>query len=319
MSAVSLQSPNLLPSALAWYDTGQLLRYWPAAQGIENANYFVHTGQGDYVLTFLLRESYAGTAYFTILDRLYEAGLPVAPPLPARDGRLQVELDGVPVILQRRLPGSHVTIPTEGQLTALGRLLARVHQHTADLGTRVPLHPRGMMWLRDTAARVSGRLGFRAADLLESSLKSTHSLLRRHDVQELPQGVIHADVFRDNVLFRDNTLTGLVDFHQAARGYWIYDLAVAANDWCCDVNGQLNPDKALALLKGYHAQRPLTRSEIWLFSPFRVMAALSFWLSRLDTTLLANETIRTKNPREMEQLLLALRGGFHYFDERLFG
>ena len=110
-------------------------------------------------------------------------------------------------------------------------------------------------------------------------------MLRREDVKRLPRGVIHGDVFRDNVLFSERGLTGVLDFHHAATGYWIYDLAVVANDWCNDNSGVLDPDRVLALLRAYHAIRPLTPPEVWYFPVFALYAATAFWLSRLTVAL----------------------------------
>ena len=96
---------------------------------------------------------------------------------------------------------------------------------------------------------------------------------------------MHGDLFRDNVLFNEWGLTGVLDFHHAARGVLIYDLAVAANDWCTDSTGLMNPDRATTLLRAYHRIRPLSRSEIRLFPTFALYGALAFWLSRLAVSI----------------------------------
>jgi len=312
------QSP--IDDALARYPVGRLLRYWPASHGIENTNYFVRTTDGEFVLTLMERQPFAGDAYFTILDTLAHAGLPVAAPIADRLGNVSTQIQGRAAILQHRLPGSHVALPTEIQLQALGRLIARLHIESAGISSRIPAHPRDLAWMKMACESLTSRMRYSSARLMEESLLTVSTLLAREDVALLPAGVVHGDIFRDNVLFQEDALCGIIDFHQAAHGTWLFDLAVAANDWCCDVTGQLNRGKTLALLKGYHTQRPLNRQEIWFFSPFRLYAALTFWLARQEVYLQVQQglPVRSKNPRDMEAIILMLRRGFDYFDERLF-
>ncbi len=324
MNASSLLDPlldqNPVDDALARYSVGRLLRYWPASHGIENTNYFIRTTDGEFVLTLMERKPFAGGAYYTILDTLMQAGLPVAAPIVDRHGARSSQVRGRTTILQRRLPGSHVALPTEVQLQALGRLIARLHIESQGISSMVPVHPRDLTWMSGTRDSLTTRMRYASACLMEESLATVSTLLKREDVAMLPTGVIHGDIFRDNVLFQDDALCGIIDFHQAAHGVWLFDLAVAANDWCCDVTGQLNREKAFALLKGYHTQRPLSRQEIWFFSPFRLYAALMFWLARQEVYLQAQQglPVRSKNPRDMEAIVMMLRRGFDYFDERLF-
>ena len=324
MNASSLLNPlldqNPVDEALARHSVGRLLRYWPASHGIENTNYFIRTTDGEFVLTLMEREPFAGNAYFTILDTLSHAGLPVAAPIVDRHGAMSSQVQGRTTILQRRLPGFHVALPTEIQLQALGRLIARLHIESQGIASMVPAHPRDLGWMSRTCESLTAHMRYASARLMEDSLATVTTLLRREDVAMLPTGVIHGDIFRDNVLFQDDALCGIIDFHQAAHGTWLLDLAVAANDWCCDARGQLNREKAYALLKGYHTQRPLSRQEFWFFSPFRLYAAFMFWLARQEVYQQAQQglQVRSKNPRDMEAIVTMLLRGFDYFDERLF-
>jgi len=320
LNAITLLSQHVVEEALAHYNIGRLLRCWPANGGIENTNYFLGTTSGDYVLTLLERPPYSGDEYFNLLLQLDDAGLPVPAPLPDRRGRLDLMLQGKTAMLQRKLPGSHATLPTEAQLAALGRVVARLHLTAAPVASRIPAHPRDSQWLQQRAAACYGRVGFSSAASLETALTTIQSILGRADVGALPRGVIHGDIFRDNVLFDHNTLTGIIDFHHAAHGPLIFDLGVIVNDWCCDVTGQLNTEKLMALMRGYHGVRELSRQELWFFSPFRLYAATSFWLWRLHISIEAsgNPATRTLNPREMERIVQNLLRGFDYIDERIF-
>ncbi len=154
-----------------------------------------------------------------------------------------------------------------------------------------------------------------ARDIVES----IGSMLRREDVQRLPRGIIHGDIFRDSVLFSERGLTGVLDFHHAAAGYWIYDLAVAANDWCNDNSGVLDSDRTLALLRAYHAIRPLTPTEAWHFPMFALYAAAAFWLSRLtvDMRRKSQPRARVNNPEEFQRIVQQHAARFYYLDARL--
>ena len=126
--------------------------------------------------------------------------------------------------------------------------------------------------------------------------------------------MIHGDLFRDNVLFNERGLTGVLDFHHASTGYWLFDLAVIANDWCTDSQGRLDPDRTQALLVAYHRIRPLTEAEVWFFTSFALYAALCFWTSRLSVALKAREEtgLRSKNPEEFRRIVMQhLRHPFH--------
>ena len=140
--------------------------------------------------------------------------------------------------------------------------------------------------------------------LLDTLLGNATETLRRAEADRLPKGVIHGDLFRDNVLFEGDRLTGLLDFHHAAVGYLIYDLAVAANDWCSLPDGRLNASQANALLAAYHRIRPLTDTELAAFPDFMAYAALAFWLSRLSAASKARSglPVRVKDPDEFRRI-----------------
>lgn len=140
--------------------------------------------------------------------------------------------------------------------------------------------------------------------LLDALLGNATETLRQAEASRLPKGVIHGDLFRDNVLFEGDGLTGLLDFHHAAVGYLIYDLAVAANDWCSLPDGRLNASQANALLAAYHRIRPLTDTELAAFPDFMAYAALAFWLSRLSAASKAQSglPVRVKDPDEFRRI-----------------
>jgi homoserine kinase type II len=312
-----------LEHTIASYGVGELVRYWPAANGIENSNYFIRTMEAgrerDFVLTVLEQPSNAGGAYVPLLDLCVSAGLPVARVLRNASGEAMDRCNGKLSILSQRLPGRHVYNPTQKQVASLARFVAHFHQATVGWTHPVPEYPRNAAWLAHQCELVKSHLPYLSRRLLEDSVREVSSLLSRSDTANLPAGVIHGDLFRDNVLFNERGLTGVLDFHHAARGPLIYDLAVAANDWCTDSAGVLDPERTLALLRAYHQVRPLNGTELRLFPAFALYGALAFWLSRLGV---AKEQIRShggrfNNPEEFERIVSQHKAHFFYLDERL--
>ncbi len=322
MNAITQLPESHLTETLARYDVGDLSHYWPAANGIENSNYFVRTQRDgrdhEFVLTILEQTSAADGAYAPMMLRLSEVGLPVAPPLPNRAGYLFDEAAGKPAMLQLRLRGQHIYNPTTLQLQAIARFVARMHLAMQDPHAALPAYPRNGEWLEERVALLKGFVPYGEQMLLENAVAKCRSLLSRHDVAELPQGMIHGDLFRDNVLFDQLGLTGVLDFHHASHGYWIYDLAVIANDWCSDASGALDPDRTLSLLRAYHEIRPLTAQELWFFGAFTLYAATAFWLSRLSVAVNREgaQFIRFKNPDEFKAIVRHLSAHMLYVDPR---
>ncbi|MEM9623639.1 MAG: homoserine kinase [Pseudomonadota bacterium] len=322
MNAVTQLEPQTMEATLANYAIGDLQRYWPAANGIENSNYFVQAikdkSRQEYVLTIMEQAANAADAYVPMMDTLEAGGLPVAPPLRNRANQAIDEVAGKPAMLQRRLPGQHTYNPTIRQISALGRFIARMHQTMHQAPVSLPQHPRDLHWLKERKDMVNGYLAYADQALINDSVNRIASLLARTDVQNLPQGMIHGDLFRDNVLFNEHGLSGVLDFHHAAQGWYIYDLAVAANDWCNDAGGGLDPERTLQLLRAYHQIRPLTSAELWFFSSFALYAGVSFWLSRLAVALSRDNAglVRFKNPDEFRTIVQHHHRHAFYFDER---
>ena len=323
MNAITALDLLHLEETVSRYDVGELVRYWPAQTGTANSSYFLRTmhdgREREFILTVIEQPSIAGGPFVSLLDACASDGLPVASVIRNFEGNPYDRLDGNAILLTPRLPGRHVYNPTVKQVQALARFVGRFHITCASAGLRMPTYPRGPQWLHDQFARIGADIGFGRRDLLAETVGKVVSMLERHDVRELPTGIIHADLFRDNVLFNERGLTGVLDFHNAAQGYLIYDLAVAANDWCNDGNGILDPERTLALLRAYQQIRPLTRHELWFFSGFTLYAALVFWLLRLSFAAHPEHAgeVRFNNPEELQRIVEQHSAHFFYLDERL--
>lgn len=283
----------------------------PIHHGIENSNFFLTlqlNGEAvESVLTVFEALRPSQLPFFVdLLARLAAVGLPVpaALSLPVEQ---PLQLAEKPALISRRLHGSHPLQPTATQCLEVGNALATLHGATLSLSARPvqdwPLAhclARGRFW--------QGLLSGDSAATLRAALE----VLAAADFSALPTGLVHADLFRDNVLFDGDALTGLLDFYAACEDAWLYDLAVTANDFCRAEDGaRLAPDLVAALLAGYQQQRPLTPAERAAWPAMLLRASLRFWLSRLEQAAkniaegVDPDLVQTKDPVEFERVTAA--------------
>lgn len=286
---------------LADYTVGELVDSSAIQTGIENTNYFVTTTQGKFVLTLFETVSESDLPYFLdLMGWLAERGVPSAHPIANRRGEYLFRMCERPAALVGRLPGQSVLDPTPMQCAAAGRLLGRLHRAGRGFSQARP-NPRGADWRRACAEALMPRLSGEEAGLLRREI----GVQEQRPAAELPQGVIHADLFRDNVLFENDTVSGVVDFYYACTDSLIFDLAVTANDWCTDADGRWRSPLIVALLDGYQQERTLTETEIEAWARVVRAAALRFWLSRLKDKYYprVDSDNYTKDPAEYRRIL----------------
>lgn len=264
------------------FSLGRLRRYEGVASGIENSNFFVDSERGAFVLTVFERLTFAQLPfYLELMLHLARRGLPVPAPCETRAGTLLAEARGKPVAIVDRLPGRWIEAPDAGHCARLGDLIARMHLAAQDFPRFQP-NLRGIGWWKDALARLEPKLPDATFQVLAEEVIFQDSFFRSPAFEQLPSGPVHADLFRDNVLWRDGRLTGVIDFYFAGCTLWLYDLAVAVNDWCVDLaTARFDPPRAQALLGAYHAVRPLTALERDCWRTVLRAAALRFWISRL--------------------------------------
>jgi homoserine kinase type II len=254
--------------------------------GIENTNYYATTARGQWVLTLFERLDEAQLPYYLqLMQHLAARGIPVPAPQPDGDGHLVHTVAGKPAAVVTRLPGSHRMRPDADHCAQVGQMLGRMHVAGADFKLDQP-HPRGLPWWRETVPVVLPHLAPDQAELLQQELAFQTHLAASAAGQALPRGPIHADLFRDNVMFDDTAgpdrLCGFFDFYFAGTDTLLFDLAVCLNDWCCDHDsGALNQVLATAFVDAYQRARPLTGHEQRALPALLRAAALRFWISRL--------------------------------------
>lgn len=265
-----------LAALLRRYRVGGLLGFEGIEAGIENTNYFVDTSTGRYVLTlFEIIDPPQLAVFLALLEFLAGRGVPCARPVPDRRGRLLQSFLARPAALVERLPGASVNAPSRAHCREVGRALAALHRAGRGYPGVVP-DIRGRAWHRSVAERLLGVLPAGEAALLRAELCTLSPL----EASPLPAGVIHADLFRDNVLFEGGRLSGILDFYYAFTGPLLYDLAVTANAWCARADGGLDEARLQALAGAYAAARPLQRDEVGAWPTMLCAAALRYWLSR---------------------------------------
>jgi len=294
-----------LTDLLARYDVGELVSFTGIQDGVENSNFFVTTTAATYVVTVFEKHPPEEVPYFLHLTaHLAAQGVPCAAPVADAQGGFLQTVRGKPTALIERLPGRTLTTPEASHCAAVGRAMAQMHVAAASFD-RHHANERGPRWWLATARKLRDRVD--ADDRAVLDAECEHQ--RRQRGVQLPSGTIHADLFRDNVLFDGDRLAGMIDFNYACDDCLLYDVAVAVNDWCGDVEGRLEPVRARALLEAYHALRPFTAAEARHWSTMLRAGALRFWLSRLLDLHYPRpaEVPHVKDPDEYRRVLLARR------------
>jgi homoserine kinase type II len=301
MSVYTKVTEAQLADWLKAYSVGAPVELRGIAAGIENTNYFVTTTHGRYVLTLFERlPAEALPFYLGLMAHLARHGLPCPSPIADRQNRLLSALNGKPAALVTRLPGATITAPTPAHCAEVGAVLADMHVAGQSYPGTLE-NPRGPRWWREAAREVLPFLDEPRTRLLESELEF-QSRFRRLDLQ---RGPVHADLFRDNVLFEGTRIGGVVDFYFAGVDAWLFDVAVTLNDWCIEAEGTLDRPRADAFLAAYHAVRPFTAAERDAWQVMLRAAALRFWLSRLHDFHLPRpgELVHAHDPEHFRRIL----------------
>jgi len=302
-TAVSLDD---LHQWIKQFPLGQAVGLEGISSGIDNSNFFLTTETGQYVLTIFENLRFEQLPFYvSLMAHLAARGIPVPAPVANRDGALVVPLHGKPAIIVSRLSGASQLDPQPVHCAEVGRMLARMHLAAQDFALQQP-NLRGLDWWADTAPAVLPFLNQDEASLLGSEVAFQRDVAGQASYAQLPRGPVHADLFRNNVMFEGERLSGCFDFYFAGVDTWLYDVAVTVNDWCIDLaSGELDPARVRALLDAYHAVRPFTAGEAEAWQPLLRAGALRFWLSRLYDLHLprAAELLTPHDPTHFERIL----------------
>ncbi|MCY1165114.1 MAG: homoserine kinase [Pseudomonadota bacterium] len=291
---------------LSALDLGQLQNIKGAAGGIENTNYFVDTDQGQYVLTLFERLTFEQLPFYLhLMKHLAGCGIPVPNPAAAKNGDILHKLKGKPAAVVNKLRGHSELAPTADHCAGVGEMLARMHLAGLDYPHHQP-NLRGLPWWNSTAPVVLQHTTAEQGKLLLGELAYQNHIAESSAYRTLPRGPIHADLFRDNVMFEDGRLTGFFDFYFAGYDTFLFDIGVCLNDWCVDLpTGRHDAGRADAFLAAYQTVRKLTAAERTLLPAALRAGALRFWISRLWDFHLPREAtvLQAHDPGHFERVL----------------
>ena len=294
-----------LERLLGDYAIGEAKSFKGIAEGVENSNFLLQTTTGDYILTLYEKRVSAGDLPFFLglLDHLAVRGVACPLPVQTKSGARWIELNGRPAAVLTYLDGLSLRRPEAGHCAAVGTALAELHEAGRDfpLKRMNALSLAGWHTLADATLAEADGVQKGLAELIASSLKAFDA----HWPSGLPSGVIHADLFPDNVLFLHGKVSGLIDFYFACNDAYAYDLAIMLNAWCFETDGSYNVTKGRALVNAYNARRPLSQAEYDALPVLARGAALRFLLTRLFDWLRRdpNALVRPKDPLDYSRRL----------------
>ena len=282
MAVFTALTRDEIVALLAGYSVGDLVDFEGIPSGIENSNFFLTTTQGRFVLTVFERlDAEHLPFYLGLMKHLAQRGLPVPEPAATASGSLLSTVRGKAAAIVSRVPGRAVLDPTPAQCGQVGHFLANMHDQARDFPLFQP-NLRGIGWWKSALPKLEPLIPEDQFQELAEEVIFQDTFVRSARFERLPAGPIHADLFRDNVLFDGGHIGGVIDFYFAGCSAWLFDLAVTVNDWCVDrSSGDFDRPRAEAMLRAYHEVRALTDLEHQVWRTALRAAALRFWISRL--------------------------------------
>jgi homoserine kinase type II len=302
MAVFTTFSRPALERYIVMFGLGDLESFEPIETGIENSNYFVTLDNtAEFVLTIAEYLNFEDIPFFNeLFTQMARSGLPVPNPARTLDGMASTIFCGKPAWLFPRLTGEHPLMPEISQCLAIGKALAELHAAAASARYKRD-NPYDIKWIGATLRARGGMLEKEDRLMLEAVFTEYRGL--EEAAPDLPTGIIHGDLFRDNALFEGDTLTGIIDFYHACQDFLAQDIAITINDWCMTSEGLTDNDRMAALLSGYESVRPLTTQERRHLPLFRRNAAMRFILTRL---LSGDEEGHLKDPEEFLKIARSL-------------
>ncbi|HEX5391428.1 MAG TPA: homoserine kinase [Burkholderiaceae bacterium] len=310
MAVFTEVSPADATALLKSLELGELVELKGISGGIENTNYFLTSerdgSQRQHVLTLFERLSFEQLPFYLhLMQHLAAHGIPVPNPVATPKGEILLKVKGKPAALVNRLSGHSELAPTTDHCAQVGAMLARMHLAGRDYPRHQP-NLRGLPWWNDTVPVVLPYMETKQAQLLRSELAYQNHVAASAAYAALPRGPVHADLFRDNVMFDQGQLSGFFDFYFAGVDTWLFDLAVCLNDWCIDLpTGAHDAERAQAFVAAYQSVRPLEAAERQLLPALLRAGALRFWVSRLWDFHLPREAsmLKAHDPTHFERVL----------------
>ena len=279
-----------------------LVNFKGISSGVTNSNYLIQMVHSNYILTIFEHNNIEELPfYIDLMTYLAKENFLCPRPIENKNGQALGLLKEKPALMVSFLDGKEKTIRNPKSCYLVGQYLAKLHL-TANNFSQLNKNTRGLDWVSDMYLNLKKYLSLEDQGILELEINYHKEM----DKVELPEGIIHGDLFKDNVLFLNDKVSGFIDFYYACNEKFIYDIAIAINDWCIDQDGQINKSMFLEFIKGYQSERKLTDNEQEYLNVALRLAALRFWLSRLEDFYNAKEGEITsiKDPKHFKDILL---------------
>ena len=279
-----------------------LVNFKGISSGVTNSNYLIQMAHSNYILTIFEHNNIEELPfYIDLMTYLAKENFLCPRPIENKNGQALGLLKDKPALMVSFLDGKEKVIRSPKSCYLVGQYLAKLHL-TANNFPQLNKNTRGLDWVSDMYLNLKKYLSLEDQGILELEINYHKEM----DKAELPEGIIHGDLFKDNVLFLNDKVSGFIDFYYACNEKFIYDIAIAINDWCIDQDGQINKSMFLEFIKGYQSERKLTDNEQEYLNVALRLAALRFWLSRLEDFYNAKEGEITsiKDPKHFKDILL---------------
>jgi len=278
MSVYTRLTKEELEQLLNHYDIGNFIDIEGINEGITNSNFYLTTSKDKYILTIFEEPNLNLEYAIGLMDLLSNNKIPCPVPIKTKDKKRIKIVKNKPISIFTLLPGKTITkkIPSKKMCGQIGEALAKIHLFSQDY-KEFDIGLRNGDWFNKISKKLEPVLDVSEKDLINKEIENQIYCVNKN----LPEGIIHSDLFRDNAMFIDENLTGVIDFYYACNSYYLYDIAIVVNDWCLNDDMTINIDKQNELIKSYNKNRKIVDSEIEMWSYALRHAALRFWLSRL--------------------------------------
>ncbi len=303
MSVYTRLTKEELEELLNHYDIGEFVSIEGINEGITNSNFYLKTSNSKYILTIFEEPNLNLDYAISLMSLLSKNHIPCPSPIKTKNKKTVLSIQNKPLSIFTLLPGNTISkkVPTKKMCEEIGETIGKIHICSKNFEKFDP-GLRDGNWFEETAKKVGQFLDQNDIKLIDKEILNQKECCN----QNLPRGVIHSDLFRDNAMFLNNKLTGVIDFYYACNGYFLYDLAIIANDWCITHEKKINIEMQNALINSYAKIRPIEDIEKKLWQKALRHAALRFWLSRLHDKFfpISGEITHQLDPDEFKSILL---------------
>lgn len=301
MSVYTKISKEEIIGHLKKYLIGDLIDLSGIADGIENTNYALTTTHGSYIFTIFENiNKNEIEQYLLFMNYLHDQGLVCPKVEKTYDEKLFDIINNKPSAIIQKLKGKSLHQTSSHDCELIGHLLGEFHNYSNKFEIKIN-NTRNLKWREESSKKLLNSISKNEYNLIRNAL----SIQKEFEEQKLPKGIIHADLFRDNILFNKGEISGMIDFYYSCYDFLLYDLAVTINDWCCDANGKIIQEKAKSCIKSYNLKRNITKDEKIFWGYALVSASLRFYLSRLLDLHFPKigEMTHIKDPKVFENIL----------------